>query len=49
MYTTSFIVILPWLGFTLHGMTHIILFNVGAILALISHFKAMLTDPGKQL
>lgn len=31
--------ILPWLSISVHGMTHILLFNLGAFLGLTSHLK----------
>jgi len=46
MYATSYCIIIPWLGYTLHGIFHLIMFNCISIMAAISHFRAMTTNPG---
>eukprot|EP01038_Epipyxis_sp_PR26KG_P009476 gene9476-12767_t len=46
MYTTSVCVIVPWLGYSLHGLVHLVAFNSFSLLAMFSHMKAMTTDPG---
>eukprot|EP01036_Dinobryon_divergens_P030496 gene30496-39747_t len=46
MYTTTFCVIIPMLGRSLHALIHILCFNVLSLLAIYSHWRAMTTDPG---
>ena len=38
--------ILPWLGFSFWGSFHAISWNALAALALVSHLRAMLSNPG---
>mmetsp|Transcript_23757 Transcript_23757/g.82609 ORF Transcript_23757/g.82609 Transcript_23757/m.82609 type:complete len:308 (-) Transcript_23757:145-1068(-) len=45
-YVITFRVIMPWMAFSLMGLLNLLLFNAGSGLALWSHAKAMLTDPG---
>ncbi|TYZ68840.1 hypothetical protein PybrP1_011541 [[Pythium] brassicae (nom. inval.)] len=40
------VVIYPWMGFSLQGIANIGAFTAICFLALVSHGKAMLTDPG---
>ncbi|DBA03614.1 TPA: hypothetical protein N0F65_006793 [Lagenidium giganteum] len=40
------VIIYPWMGLSMLGMAHMFCFTAVAFLALISHGKAMLTDPG---
>ncbi len=40
-YATTVGVILPWLGFSLKGLLHIVFFNITASLALVSHYKGI--------
>lgn len=46
MAVFSSIVIVPWYGYSIVGVIHLILFNSIGLLAMISHFRAMTTDPG---
>jgi len=46
MYAFTFCVVYPWLGDTLHGYFHILLFNLFSLTAIYSHIRAMSTDPG---
>ncbi|GLD93019.1 hypothetical protein PINS_up001611 [Pythium insidiosum] len=40
------VVVYPWMGLSLMGLLHITAFSSLAFMALVSHGKAMLTDPG---
>mmetsp|Transcript_12560 Transcript_12560/g.42464 ORF Transcript_12560/g.42464 Transcript_12560/m.42464 type:complete len:348 (-) Transcript_12560:46-1089(-) len=46
MYAFTTAVVLPWLGLSLLGLTHLLLFNALALVAGYSQFRAMTTDPG---
>ena len=44
---TSYSIIVPWLGMhNVSGVVNLVVFNLIAMLAVISHFRAMTTDPG---
>ncbi|RHY29376.1 hypothetical protein DYB32_005196 [Aphanomyces invadans] len=45
-YVVVGVVIYPWMGLGFFGLLHICLFTTVCFLALVSHGKAMLTDPG---
>ena len=46
MYATSFHVIVPFLGYSVTGIFHLIVYNFIGVLAMHAHFKCMTTDPG---
>lgn len=46
MYTTTFAVLLPWMGLSFFGVLHITVFNALALLAGYTHFRTMTTNPG---
>jgi palmitoyltransferase len=46
MYATTLYVILPWLGYSLWGCVHLILFNGGSLFGMYCHWTTMTTDPG---
>eukprot|EP00937_MAST-01D_sp_MAST-1D-sp2_P001601 g1601.t1 len=45
-YATVSAVIIPWLGFSFWGVVHLLCYTTIAFLALASHGRAMLTNPG---
>lgn len=45
-FVVSADVILPWLGASLAGAAHLLLFNGIAVLALVCHARTMLSNPG---
>ena len=45
-YAVSVHVILPWLSISVWGIVHLVLFNTCAVLGIVSHVRAMTTDPG---
>lgn len=46
MYATSFHVIIPFLGYSVVGVFHLVTFNLMSLLGMHAHYKAMTTDPG---
>jgi hypothetical protein len=45
-YTTNFALVVPFIGLTMIGKVHIVIFNSLILLAYWSHLRAMLTNPG---
>ena len=46
LYVVTFVILVPWFEFSIHGMVHHIAFSSLIILAMWSHLKAMTSDPG---
>lgn len=47
IYTVfEFIIILPWLGWSVVGKAHLVVVNTLAFMLLYSYFAASFTDPG---
>lgn len=45
-FVVTYCVILPWLWLSAWGCLHLFLFNSLVVLAIVSHVKAMCTNPG---
>ena len=45
-YATAFVVLVPWLSFSVHGVFHVTLFSMLAGLALLAYIQCVVGDPG---